>query len=428
MPQFTDDQYHEFITAARRVFVPYAPVELVELFQGRQEIIRRVVREIDTPGRHVVLYGDRGVGKTSLAGLISFFANRSESLTFYERCSSESRFDSILAGVLKKLGITQVPSGATVESLLRATVAGPGGVGSIGAHSRKTVSLEPVGGPFEITPQFVSEALAGKAGLIVIDEYDRASDAATSVALAELIKHLSDEAADTKIVVVGVAESVSELFGSHPSVCRCVAEIELKRMSDQELLKILEHGFHVLGLYCDSDRMNRLVGLSDGFPHFTHLMGLMICEQVAERLVSHDDQPMAVVSDDYRLAISEAVSGSRESLRKSFEDAIATVKRKSDIYQWILEAMAFDCHQEVQINQIVHNINEINGSSLKQQNINYHLGEMVKDGPRNVLTRVRPGVYKFRDPMMRAYVRMHLEEKRLLMPDRQLTLPFIRAE
>jgi putative ribosome biogenesis GTPase RsgA len=51
------------------VFTPHTPVNLVELFLGRTEEVQSIVAQINTPGQHSLLFGDRGVGKSSLVFL-----------------------------------------------------------------------------------------------------------------------------------------------------------------------------------------------------------------------------------------------------------------------------------------------------------------------------------------------------------------------
>ena len=48
------------------VFRPSAPVDEKALFAGREEQVRRVIDAIFQRGQHVMIYGERGVGKTSL--------------------------------------------------------------------------------------------------------------------------------------------------------------------------------------------------------------------------------------------------------------------------------------------------------------------------------------------------------------------------
>src|SRR3990172_1785987 len=96
--------YFAYVGRCEQAFRPYAPIELPDFFAGRLEQIERLNSEIGAPGRHVAIYGERGVGKTSLAQLASFFLRREEEDTHFVKCVGSSNFDTIFAGVLAKAG------------------------------------------------------------------------------------------------------------------------------------------------------------------------------------------------------------------------------------------------------------------------------------------------------------------------------------
>src|SRR5882724_3410309 len=54
-----------------QVFRPGAPIEKSALFMGRAKQLSAILGAIAQPGRHAVVYGERGVGKTSLANHMS---------------------------------------------------------------------------------------------------------------------------------------------------------------------------------------------------------------------------------------------------------------------------------------------------------------------------------------------------------------------
>ena len=60
-------------TALRRevfdVFTPGPPISEYDLFVGRQDVIRRLQDVVIEQGRHAIIFGERGVGKTSLASV-----------------------------------------------------------------------------------------------------------------------------------------------------------------------------------------------------------------------------------------------------------------------------------------------------------------------------------------------------------------------
>jgi hypothetical protein len=59
------------------IFTPGAPINERDLFAGRSEQVEKIFDAVSQRGCHAILYGERGVGKTSLSNMISaFLANR----------------------------------------------------------------------------------------------------------------------------------------------------------------------------------------------------------------------------------------------------------------------------------------------------------------------------------------------------------------
>src|SRR5215213_516371 len=54
-----------------RVFTPSAPVDEARLFAGRFDQVREIINTVAQRGQHAIIYGERGVGKTSLANVLS---------------------------------------------------------------------------------------------------------------------------------------------------------------------------------------------------------------------------------------------------------------------------------------------------------------------------------------------------------------------
>lgn len=50
-----------------KAFRPHSPIEEKDSFFGREKEQLRVIQALHSPGQHIVIYGERGAGKTSLA-------------------------------------------------------------------------------------------------------------------------------------------------------------------------------------------------------------------------------------------------------------------------------------------------------------------------------------------------------------------------
>ena len=57
----------EFERALRATLSPTTPIRSPEFLRGRHKALEDIRRALVQPGRHIFIYGDRGVVKTSLA-------------------------------------------------------------------------------------------------------------------------------------------------------------------------------------------------------------------------------------------------------------------------------------------------------------------------------------------------------------------------
>ena len=67
------DEWEALDFTASRVFSPAAPIREKDVFAGRRDEIRAAIDAINQAGQHAAIYGERGVGKTSLANVIHEF-------------------------------------------------------------------------------------------------------------------------------------------------------------------------------------------------------------------------------------------------------------------------------------------------------------------------------------------------------------------
>ena len=419
--------YLDYLAACRQAFTPFAPIELPDFFAGRIHVIEDIRGELEAPGRQVAIYGERGVGKTSLAVLLYFFAGYDDQDVHIVRCQDSTTFDDICLSLLENAGLAFTAEEARAEGTRSAGAR----VGPLSAamSRRTTVTYKARRGSQVATPARMLNAFQNRRGLLVIDEFDRVKDAQTKTRTAEMIKHFSDARSLTKIVIVGVAETLSDLIGQHESLSRSLAQIGLKRMDEPELEDIITRGAKRIGASFDQTISKKIVCLADGFPHFVHLLSLYASLCAGESL--HGDQPAKprIGDREYHLGLKSAISKSEHSLQEAYESAVITTRRKSDIFARTLHAMALSEERDVQIRKIAENASYFSEEKLRlrPEAFSNALGKLVSDQRGRVLTKVRTGFYKFTNPLMRPYIRFLLEFDHLTHHRGQMKFPFMLA-
>ena len=252
-----------------RAYPVSQPVSDLRQFAGRRELLSSVIRSIEERRMHVVLYGDRGIGKTSLLHIIALLAKDARYLVRYSSCSATSDLDSTFRAIAEDIPLlyhekgdptsAQVESGKTLADLFDAST---------------------------LTPATLSEVLDGVSGtrlLIILDEFDRTEKPEFRREVAELIKNLSDRSSKVQILIGGVAENLSELVRQIPSIRRNLLGIPVGRMSDAELTEILVNGQAISGLPIDRVAQDRLIGSANGSPYLANLIAHQSSSRALER-------------------------------------------------------------------------------------------------------------------------------------------------
>lgn len=201
----------------KRHLTPSAHITSPERLFGRQKKLTQIERAFNSEGRHVFIFGDRGVGKTSLAMTAAYLHQASAEEPVYVLCSESSSF----ADIVYAIGCNALPMKERMEKTgekanLSLSVAGFGG-GFKGSHAA-TASFEP---PRDINEasniiRYINERRQSGT-VVVIDELERLKDDSEKTKLAEFINSISSIQTQTKFIICGVGQTVEELLGAHRS-------------------------------------------------------------------------------------------------------------------------------------------------------------------------------------------------------------------
>ena len=153
---------------------------------------------------------------------------------------------------------------------------------------------------------------------MIFDEFDRLTDQPARRTMADTIKALSDHAVPATIVVVGVAETVSELIAEHESIDRSLIQIPMPRMEINELYELLDKGTTKLHMSLESKARERIATLSQGLPPYTHRLALHATRAAIR------GKRRVIKEGDVQHAIRDAVENAQQSLRDNYRKAISS--------------------------------------------------------------------------------------------------------
>lgn len=380
-------------SGVRKIFTPHQPIQNIELLMGREKEVRSLIEYLNTPGQHAILFGDRGVGKSSLANITAdlLLSNLGIGDVIKKRCDSTDTFITIVGEVLDKVGID--------VSLLERTSTGQRGINIKTLTTSQSNKNKYKGYDIHAnSPSWVANKISALNGIFLIDEVDAIVNTDDKKKLAELVKHLSDMSSNLKILIVGIAETANELIAGHQSVNRCLKETHLSRMSEVELKSIILTGQSKLELSFNDKAIQRIVSVSSGYPHFTHLLALKAAEDAIV------DERTSISTKDVENATKRAVEDAEGSLKRAYDEAIRSAHSQN--YERIILAAALCGVEEIRAIDLRNKYSELFNQTISQNSLNNYFKKLVSTDGNKILRRIAKGVYRFSDPRMPSYVRI----------------------
>jgi hypothetical protein len=152
--------------------------------------------------------------------------------------------------------------------------------------------------------------------IIILDEYSEVVDEEAKKLTASLIKEFYDFAITSTVILVGVAENISELIKDHESIDRAIVEIQLSRMSDGELKEIIQKRASRTLMTFSPDAVWTIITLSRGLPYFTQTLSKHAA------LHAIDNRRLEVLNDDVEASMSKFIEDSQKSFKEAYRAAI----------------------------------------------------------------------------------------------------------
>ena len=309
------------LTRLAESFTPTRPISVPDLLSGRINLMYRLMLDIAAPSQHVLIHGDRGVGKTSIARVLAYLAQEPGEpygrRSIIVSCDAEDTYGSIWRKVLQEILLSERQLG--FEQHRDRTIVGrwsPDDLIEVPNDLRLLLGRLP------------------NPTTIVIDEFDRIESGGNAHRLmTDTIKLFSDNATPCSIVLVGVGRSIDQLIVAHESISRNMDYLEVDPLDPGELAQIVQKGMTKTGMTFEDGLDYKIAQLSQGYPHYTHLLGLWCGSAAVEQGRRH------ISYDDLEAAITASIEHASGGVRVEYDKATDSTQ-PNNLFKQVLLACA----------------------------------------------------------------------------------------
>jgi hypothetical protein len=278
------------------------------MFSGRTELLEKLIRAIESQRLHAVIFGERGIGKTSILHVLAKLAQQARYHVVYASCSADSGFGEMIRSIAEGIPL-----------LFHADY------GPLAAEAEQGRTFADLLPQDQITVRTASNLFAKIVGtrvLVLMDEYDRTRSAEFQRQIADFMKNLSDQAARLQLLIAGVAGNFNDLVAYMPGIRRNIFALSVPAMSDAEVRALVTTGAAASSLVFDEEALSFIAIAANGLPYVATLLGHHAA------LAAIDSRRTRVVVPDIANGVAEALSEFMDRMSKRSQVQIGEVLRR----------------------------------------------------------------------------------------------------
>lgn len=401
------------------VFTPgQIPIRPTNVYAARGQA-EKLFRKALARGMIPVIYGEYGVGKTSMARHVAREAEDQGRLVNIESVADKSLQD-IFTRCLEKLGysVTTKQIEGTVNAKtnehsgqVETTTGWSKAVVAV-KRSHTATSTQQTEKQFVVTTPTDSRIIeiCDQSGVVLLlDELHRASTEFNSD-LSKFLKSFGNASCTKfRIVLLGTSSDASRLVGSDPGIDRLLHEIHLKAMNQTESEYVVQKGMEDLAITISAEVTSRLVCTCVGSPSILQYLAL----ETAEAAFNRPTRNAQLL--DVEAALQEFVETKEARLNKAYVAAIESVGNFR-YRKRVLRAMA-ECEDEyVTMEMIRTHVSDAVGKDIPSTALSGPLrslkeaqfGSVLRDVDRPDGTDRLANYTTFHDPALKAFIRLQV--------------------
>ncbi|MGA2402532.1 MAG: AAA family ATPase [Syntrophobacteraceae bacterium] len=395
----------QFVRILNAYLHPSSPIQSEEFLRGRKDQLVIIKKALASSGRNAFIYGERGVGKTSVAHTAAYLHQSSDANPILITCDKDSTCFRICQSICKKL-LSQIPLEQKHSTGRKISAKTP----FFNAEIHKSVENDQIPLPSSIDQAIELIAFSAErhstSPVIVVDEFDRLPYERERGFFGDLIKQVGDQFINLKFIFCGVGSSLVDLLAGHESCFRYLSSVKLERLKFAPRMEIIEAAAKALNIRVTRDYIIRIARISDGFPHYVHLIGNKMF------WAAFEDGAFEVRSDHYKRGITEAINDVEPHLKDAYDKA---TKKYGNEYQYVLWALAdhpdFERRSTDVYDSFIRIMKQLNQQPFDRTRFNTRMNSLKKETYGSILLATRQGWYQFREPVLRGYCRLRAEDR-----------------
>lgn len=399
------------------VFTPSREITTIDRFAGRTEELQTLSEALEIDGDHIIIYGNRGTGKSSLARQLVALSEGSADVKKKLRNEPFSDFDFLTVFLQCDDSIKSIPDLlvrllSDTEALaewvpfrvvsrdLNTNIDGgvnvrifniSAGRGQLAHEQRQEVEADLFSVFVQSVRRLAQSEVSSSGVLLVIDEFDRIENKS---GMASLLKMLGSER--VKFALVGVAKEVQELISEHESVSRQLAGgcVLVPPMSPEEMDEIFDLAETALNASVNFPRETRdwIISSTKGHPFLLHLIArFALAATLRTQLTS-------VSLETAKEAVFEIATKSAAPIQENqYKSAIGHSFKR----ELILKELASVEDDEIHTQDVYARAAQKLG--ITPNAVSVYVGHLASDTYGAVIEKSRDRYYRFHDSLFKAY-------------------------
>lgn len=399
----TDDSQDRWVLMKKNPFTPQDPLVDPKKFAGRRAHFHNAVDALYN-SKNILITGARGIGKSSIAYQLLYLASGDNTLaerlgvdlggekfgriTGDHRCTPGNTLTDVAASLL----VTLQNSIGEVRKLLGEEFETGIDLKYFKLGSKEIYEPSSTGDlatmfAIDVDRVFKSCNVPASGITFLIDEVDVLLQ---EVDLAPFLKAVVEKLRlsyhlTTSFIVSGVTGITTELLLQHPSAGRLFENLNLGPMSNGELGEIIDLCLDDTGVDITEHAKNRIVGLANNFPQPVHLIGYHA----------------------YRLDADAHIDV--EDVEKAKEFVVTDLKKKEfqDRFDRLIQGGVLEVTRALAISKY-ETVKSVYFQRMVRTDVKMISRALKELEEHGIVEEQSSGVYRFRDPLFRVYLRIAL--------------------